>query len=204
MKCILCVTIPQSGKRMVRYKGVCAMTQLETERLLLRGWRESDAQDLYAYASSPVVGPMAGWKPHKSLEESLQIIRMFQKNGETWALCSKESNRVIGSVGLHTDRKRDVPPNTVRMLGYVLAQDAWGKGLMVEACREVLRFAFDGLGLQMVSVYHYSWNRQSQRVIEKLDFRREGTFRMASIRFDGRVLDDVCYSMTRDEYYNGI
>ena len=46
------------------------MKRMETERLILRPWELSDAEDLYAYASTPKVGPMAGWKPHESVEES--------------------------------------------------------------------------------------------------------------------------------------
>lgn len=53
------------------------MKTLHTDRLTLREWRESDAEDLFAYASGNKVGPMAGWKPHESVRESLQIIRMF-------------------------------------------------------------------------------------------------------------------------------
>ena len=48
---------------------------METDRFLLRPWRESDAEALFKYASDPDVGPRAGWEPHKSVEESLQIIR---------------------------------------------------------------------------------------------------------------------------------
>lgn len=49
---------------------------LETERLILRRWEESDAEDLYKYASNPDVGPIAGWPPHQSLDESKDVIKM--------------------------------------------------------------------------------------------------------------------------------
>ena len=48
---------------------------LETERLILRPWREEDADDLYIYASDPDIGPPAGWPPHTSVESSREIIR---------------------------------------------------------------------------------------------------------------------------------
>ena len=48
---------------------------MKTERLILRRWNESDAEDLYKYASDPDVGPIAGWPPHQSVEESLNVIR---------------------------------------------------------------------------------------------------------------------------------
>ena len=49
--------------------------RLETERLILRPWSEEDAQDLYVYAKDPQVGPIAGWPPHTSVENSLEIIK---------------------------------------------------------------------------------------------------------------------------------
>lgn len=174
------------------------MKTLETERLVLRDWSGDDAEGLYFYGKSSKVGPMAGWKPHESKEESEQILQMFIKEGDCWAICLKDSGKIIGSAGLHRDAKRDV--KNVRMLGYVLAEEYWGQGLMPEACIEILRFAFEELKLDLVSVYHYSFNAQSRRVIEKLGFRHEGVLRHATKRFDGAVLDEVCYSMTRDEF----
>ena len=49
--------------------------RLETDRLILRSWYDSDAEELYKYAQDPQVGPVAGWPPHQSVEESLEIIR---------------------------------------------------------------------------------------------------------------------------------
>ena len=73
---------------------------LETERLLLRPWRESDAEDLYRYASDPNVGPIAGWPVHTSIENSREIIRDVFSAEETYAVCLKEDRRAIGSIGL--------------------------------------------------------------------------------------------------------
>ena len=73
---------------------------LETERLLLRPWRESDAEDLYRYASDPNVGPIAGWPVHTSIENSREIIRDVFSAEETYAVCLKGDRRAIGSIGL--------------------------------------------------------------------------------------------------------
>ena len=54
---------------------------LETERLVLRPWQESDAESLYEYAKNPEVGPIAGWPPHKNVEDSLGIIKNVLKTG---------------------------------------------------------------------------------------------------------------------------
>ena len=69
---------------------------LETIRLILRPWCEDDAEDLYKYASDPEVGPPAGWLPHTSVENSLEIIRNVLSAPETYAVCLKEDGKAIG------------------------------------------------------------------------------------------------------------
>ena len=71
---------------------------------------------------------------------------------------------------------------------------------MTEAVKRVLQYAFEDLELDLVSVFHYPSNRRSQRVIEKCGFKYEGTLRLSSTLFNGSVHDDVCYSITREEY----
>lgn len=83
------------------------MKKLETRRLILREWRETDADDLYAYAKSDKVGPMCGWKPHKDILETKEILKQFSEQDETWALELKETGRVIGSLGLHKTKKKN-------------------------------------------------------------------------------------------------
>ena len=73
---------------------------LETDRLILRRWGESDAADLYQYASDPAVGPAAGWPPHQSIEESRNVIGTVLSGAETYAICLKSDNRAIGAIGL--------------------------------------------------------------------------------------------------------
>ncbi len=73
--------------------------ELMTERLLLRDWKDADAQSLYKYASDPEVGPRAGWPPHKSVEESLEILRALFISEGMWAVCLKETSEIIGCVG---------------------------------------------------------------------------------------------------------
>ena len=72
---------------------------LETDRLILRPWRETDAEALFKYASDPDVGPRAGWPPHKSVEESLEIIRTVFSAEGMWAVELKETGEAIGCVG---------------------------------------------------------------------------------------------------------
>ncbi len=173
-------------------------SELETPRLVLRGWRESDLEDLFAYCSNPEVGPAAGWQPHADKSVSRGVLHQFMDSGEVWAVVDRRSRRVIGSIGLHEEKRRDNA--NCRMLGYALGKDHWGKGLMTEAAQAVLRYAFETLCLEMVTVYHYPFNSRSSRVIEKCGFHYEGTLRRGTTRFDGQVLDNVCYSLLREEY----
>ncbi len=174
------------------------MKRLETARLILRGFKMEDLGDLYVYASDPHIGPAAGWKPHQNQEETRQILRMFIAQDEVWAIVDRESGRVIGSIGLHRDDKRSQSGS--KMLGYVLAEPYWGRGLATEAARAVLRHAFEYMGLDIVSVIHFPFNVQSRRVIEKCGFHYEGTIRRATMLYSGEIYDDVCYSMTRGEW----
>ena len=81
--------------------------RLETDRLILRSWHDSDAEELYKYAQNPQVGPVAGWPPHQSVEESLEIIRTVFSYPETYAVVLKETGKPIGCIGLKTGDATD-------------------------------------------------------------------------------------------------
>jgi [ribosomal protein S5]-alanine N-acetyltransferase len=174
------------------------MQTLRTPRLVLRSFELADVNDLFAYAKSPVVGPMAGWPPHQNINFSQKIVEHFIQEQEVWAIVDPIINRVIGSIGLHQDQRRDNP--NVKMLGYVLAEDYWGQGLMREAVNAVLDYAFEVMKLDLVSVSHFPNNQQSQRVIAKCGFIYEGRLRAAKVLYDGTITDLVLYSLTKEEY----
>ena len=147
-------------------------TVLQTERLVLRPWRLSDLEDLFAYASVDGVGQMAGWPPHASREDSMVILRRFIEGKKTFAL--EYQGKVIGSLGVERYDEEKFPEladKQCREIGYVLARDYWGRGLMPEAVREVIRFLFEEAGLDAILCGHFLSNRQSRRVQEKCGFR---------------------------------
>lgn len=174
------------------------MKTLETERLLLRKFQDTDLDDFYEYAKNPNVGPNAGWEPHKSKEDSLRILNMFLEKEDVWAIELKEKHKVIGSIGLHKDQLRSA--EDVKMIGYVLSEEYWGKGLTTEAAEEVIRYAFEELKTNYLTIHHFSFNQRSKRVIEKCGFIYEGTLRHASQIYDGSIYDLACYSMTKAEW----
>lgn len=174
------------------------MKTLETPRLLLRSWSLDDLDDFYEYAKDEKVGPNAGWPPHENKDKSLEILNSFISKDEVRAVVLKENNKVIGSIGVHEDRKR-MNPNS-KMIGYVLSSDYWGRGLMPEAVNEVVRFLFEEEDIDIISCYHYPFNEKSRRVIEKCGFIYEGTLRASTIHYTGQVYDDVCHSITKEEF----
>ena len=141
---------------------------LRTTRLILRPWCEDDAEDLYTYASDPDIGPPAGWPPHTSVENSREIIRTVLSAPETYAVCLKESGKPIGSIGFH--RNDLAEDDDEYELGYWIGRPFWGKGLIPEASREMLRYAFEDLGMNRIWCGYYDGNEKSRRVQEKLGF----------------------------------
>ena len=143
---------------------------LETKRLILRPWHQEDAQSLYEYAKDPEVGPAAGWPVHKSVEDSRDIIRHVLCAPQTYAVCLKDGEPV-GSVGLKLKGYTDMTDREDECeLGYWLGKPFWGQGLIPEACRELLRYAFEDLNMRAVWCGYYDGNEKSHRVQEKLGF----------------------------------
>ena len=144
---------------------------LQTERLLLRRWEESDAEDLYLYARDPDVGPIAGWPPHRNAEESRDIIQTVLSGPEAYAVCLKSDGRAIGAVELLLNGRTDLSDRDDECeLGYWLGKPFWGRGIMPEAAGELLRRAFEELGMRKVWCGYYEGNAKSKRVQEKLGF----------------------------------
>ena len=71
---------------------------LETERLILRRWEDSDAESLFEYAKDPDIGPVAGWPAHRSIEESRDVIKNVFNGKEAYAICLKTDNKAIGGM----------------------------------------------------------------------------------------------------------
>ena len=149
---------------------------LETERLILRRWEESDAESLYQYAKDPDVGPIAGWPPHQSIEESLDVIRNVFNGQESYAICLKTDNKAIGAIELKLNGHTDMTERDDECeLGYWLGKSFWGQGIVPEAAREMLRHAFEDIGMQKVWCGYYEGNLKSKRVQEKCGFRYQWT-----------------------------
>lgn len=173
------------------------MDTLYTQRLVLRPFEIEDLEDVYDYAKSPNVGPLAGWQAHPDKIQTAKTLIRFIEEGEVWAIVEKESGKVIGSIGLH--KGRFVTGDSVQSLGYVLREDKWGKGYMTEAAKEVVRHGFEQMKLEMISVGHFDFNARSKRVIEKLGFIFEARLRNY-YEHNGVLYGESFYSLTKEEY----
>lgn len=172
---------------------------LHTDRMILRPWRHTDLDDLYAYASVDGVGQMAGWKPHESKEESQKILDMFIGHKKTFAL--EYQGKVIGSLGIEQYNEDHFPEfvdKKCREIGYVLSKEYWGQGLMPEAVKEVIRYLFEEVGLDVIFCGHFLWNKQSQRVQEKCGFKHY-TFDTYETKVDTTEEDEVNI-LTREDW----
>lgn len=174
------------------------MKTIETQRLILRGWKLNDLEDFYEYAKNPKVGPLAGWEPHSSKEVSLNVLKTYIQYDDRWAITLKESGKVIGSLRIHPDENRG--KYYAKYINYVLSDKYWGKGYMTEAVKRVVKYAFEELNIDLLTAFHYPDNIQSKRVIEKCGFQYEVTLKQASKRYDGKIFDSVCYSILKSEY----
>lgn len=174
--------------------------KIETERLVLRPWRESDLNDFFEYASVDGVGEMAGWKHHESIETSKEILKTFISNKNIFAIVYKDNNKVIGSLGIHNSWVNDEDEYRrlkAKEIGYVLSKDYWGKGIMPEAVKRVINFLFDEIKLDAVTICHFLHNHQSKRVIEKCGFKFVRKVKLYSMVFKADY-EEMQYILYKD------
>ena len=177
------------------------MDPLKTGRLILRAWREEDAPSLFEYAKDPAVGPAAGWPPHTSVENSREIIRTVLSAPETYAVCLKEDDWAIGSVGLMSGGRSNLDlPESEGEIGYWIGAPFWGMGLIPEAVRELTRHAFHDLGLTTLWCGYFDGNEKSRRVQEKCGFVYHHTNRNVYWALMGDVRTEHITRLTREEW----
>jgi RimJ/RimL family protein N-acetyltransferase len=157
---------------------------METNRIILRPWRDSDAETLFKWASDPDVGPRAGWAPHQSVEESLEIIRtVFNDALHTWAIEMKETGEAIGAMGYGPSCECDLPAResacgpqkrngmkSMPLIGYWVAKPYWNQGICTEALRLMLDHIRETTDIKSLISGHFVDNPASGRVMEKCGF----------------------------------
>ncbi|MBQ6610306.1 MAG: GNAT family N-acetyltransferase [Oscillospiraceae bacterium] len=174
---------------------------LMTQRLTLRRWNQKDAEDLYRYACDPDVGPIAGWPPHKNPDESRAVIRDVLNGREAYAICLKEDGRAIGAIELKLNGHTDLTDRDDECeMGYWLGKPFWGRGIVPEAVTEMLRRAFEDIGMQKVWVGYYEGNNKSKRVQEKCRFRFQRKSEGVDVPLMQEKRTGYVSSLTRDQW----
>lgn len=174
---------------------------LNTERLRLRPWEESDASDLYEYANDPDVGLIAGWPSHKNVEESLKVIKNVFNGSECYAICEKENNIPIGAIELKLNGHTDMTDKDDECeLGYWLGKPFWGRGYVPEAAKELIRHGFEDLGMSVIWCGYYDGNNKSKRVQEKVGFVYHHTCNDVPVPLLGQVRIGHTNIMTREQW----
>ena len=172
---------------------------LETKRLRLRRMTLADADAVFDYASDPEVTRYVTWDTHRTVRDSEEFLRSVVSGYEAgeqadWGITEKLSGRFIGSCGLHP-----VPEHSRAELGYVLSREYWGRGIMPEAVRAMIRFGFEKLDLERVEARCIAENTASARVMEKSGMIYEGTLREREL-IKGTRRDMKFYAILRREY----
>lgn len=173
----------------------------ETDRLILRPWFESDAEALYRYARDPQVGPIAGWPPHTSVENSREIIRTVLSKPETYAIVLKPSNEPIGSIGLMRNGDGIYPIGETEVeLGFWVGVPHWGHGYAPEASHCLIRYAFEQLNITAVWCGYYDGNLKSKRAQEKIGFKYHHTIENVNVPLMNDVRTAHVNLMTREQW----
>ena len=174
---------------------------LMTQRLILRRWEQADAEDLYRYASDADVGPIAGWPPHKNPDESRAVIRDVLNGREAYAICLKEDRKAIGAIELKLNGYTDLTDRDDECeIGYWLGKPFWGRGIVPEAVTEMLRRAFEDIGMQKVWVGYYEGNSKSKRVQEKCRFRFQRKSEGVDVPLMQEKRTGYVSSLTKDQW----
>lgn len=175
---------------------------LETDRLILRRFIESDADCMFRnWASKAEVTKYVTWFPHKNIEETKQIIDLWIKeysesNRYQWAIVLKETNEPIGSIGVvRQDDKVEKAE-----IGYCIGNAFWHKGYTSEALTSVMEYLFDKIGFNRVAALHDIRNPNSGRVMLKCGMKYEGTHREVGVTKEGEKLTCSIYAALKSEW----
>lgn len=176
---------------------------LHTARMILRPLRCRDARDFHLYARDPQVAQYVLWDTHTSLSQTRSILRgqisqSSKENLLTMAMTLKENSRMVGTIGLVW---RDWQ-NQSAEVGFSLAADCWGQGLMTEALIAYLKFAFTQQNIHRIEAQHDVLNPASGAVMRKAGMQEEGLLK-ERIYYKGRHASVVLFAAIRETWLSG-
>jgi RimJ/RimL family protein N-acetyltransferase len=181
--------------------GDAGFTRIESERLILRRFRDSDLAPFVAYRNDPEVARYQSWDSFDEREARAFIREMGSAQpgvpGEwfQFAVESKESGNLVGDCALQVDGQEPYRAE----IGFTLAREHQGRGFASEAVSRLLDFAFEELGLHRIVAIADCRNEPSWALLERIGMRREGHF-LDSVWFKGEWSDEYLYAVLKDEW----
>lgn len=177
--------------------------EIRTERLVLRQPSMKDVAWYYEYFSRPEIVWGGGEPGPRSLRAAREEFRKHlvgiyrERRGFRWIITLKGDGRPIGTLGYY---KWSPSAGYQAEMGYDLAKEYWGKGIMSEAMTAVIDFGFVRMGLNRIEVYVMPRNKRSIRMIRRLGFKREGLLRERYFDEFGNFTDDILFSMLKSDW----
>ncbi len=175
--------------------------EIITDRLILRRFTLDDAESMYEnWAKDSEVTKYLRWPPHENVEVSKRLLNQWVESYHdlsyySWAIAFKEDNIPVGSIGLNTVSEIDEAGE----IGYCIGKSWWGKGVMTEALKAVIRFCFDDVGFNRLETDHSVNNPASGRVMQKAGMLFEGIARQ-KYKSNLGFQDCKLYSILKDDY----
>ena len=177
---------------------------LETERLILRSFREEDGEAMFRnWAGDPEVTKYLTWRPHESADVSRSIAALWERESRKpevyqWAIVPRSLGEPIGSLSVV---RMDEAVDSME-LGYCIGRPWWGMGFTAEAVGAVIDYLFREVGANRIAACHDVNNPRSGCVMAKAGMKREGTLRAAHRNNQG-IVDVTYYSILAEEWKQG-
>lgn len=174
---------------------------IETERLILRPIKDDDLKCIFEYCSDPEVSKYTTWETHKNLDDSKKLVSYAKANyqrglSDPLAITLKENpEKLIGTVGWfwNSEKYKSIE------IAYALSPLFWGRGIVVEACHQLINDALKKHEIKRITSRCIAENQSSVRVMEKLGMQYEGTQRQL-MHVKGRWFDIKNYCVLASEW----
>ena len=178
------------------HKGTQRIT---TDRLILRRFTAEDAKDVYIWASNPNVVKYLSYQPHKSLQDSYDILKLWidnyrNDNAYNWAI--EYCGVCIGNIAVVLQDENGY----ICHLGWQIDEKYWNKGIVTEAAKAVVDFLFAEVGCDKIESAHDARNVGSGRVMQKIGMQYEGCMRRYYYQKDGSIGDRNLYAILRSDW----
>ncbi|MCL2855421.1 MAG: GNAT family N-acetyltransferase [Defluviitaleaceae bacterium] len=179
------------------------MITLETQRLIVRDYKESDLRDMHRLWSDPAVMYFLDDIMSHTPEDTASNLKYAMSNadGHYFCFCDKNTGDFIGSVGYTI--QNTTPLGKIVHMGYLLLPQYRGKGYTPEAVQAVIKFAFEQDNCIRITTGCHKDNDASRKVMERAGFRKEGE-RIQAVYHDGEMKDRLEYAINKDDFISAM